>query len=123
MALHVELPIHKKAYDLLIATTELAKNMRRNYKPIIGSKLCDECIEIDLLIFRANQAENKKPFLDKLIERLQVAELLLRVSKDKRLISTKQYAQAIELTTSIGKQATGWRRKFSTPVSRESRLS
>ena len=51
-----------------------------------------------------------------LIERLQVAELMLRLSMDKRLISKTAYAQAIELTTSIGKQANGWRRAAHRPL-------
>jgi len=45
-----------------------------------------------------------------LLERLQVVELILRLSKDMRLISTKQYAQVVELTEEVGKQATGWKK-------------
>ena len=54
--------------------------------------------------------------LDKLIERLQVAELLLRLSRDKRLISNVQYAKAVELTQSVGKQAGGWRKSALRPL-------
>src|SRR5690606_21549716 len=48
--------------------------------------------------------------LQELLERLQVVELILRLSKDMRLISTKQYAQVVELTEEVGKQATGWKK-------------
>ncbi|MNT54073.1 hypothetical protein D3C72_1912070 [compost metagenome] len=51
-----------------------------------------------------------------LVERLQVAELLLRLSVDKRLISKPQYAKTVALTNSIGKQANGWRRSASSPA-------
>ena len=77
----------------------------------------DEGVEIVVLIFRANVARDKAPHLGTLIERLQVAELLLRLSKDKRLISISQYAKAIELTNSVGKQAGGWRRSALSPAS------
>ena len=113
MALHTQLPIYKVAYDLLDIITELSKNMPRDFKASIGGKLRDECVEIVVLIFRANVARDKSPHLGTLIERLQVAELLLRLSRDKRLISTGQYAKAIELTNSVGKQASGWRRSAS----------
>ena len=96
MALHTELPIYKVAYDLLGITTDLVRNMPRDFKQSIGVKLRDECVEIVVLIFKANCAMEKTTYLDLLIERLQVSELLLRLSRDKRLISTQGYAQAIE---------------------------
>ena len=117
MALHTQLPIYKVAYDLFDISTDLARNMPRDYKASIGGKLRDECVEIVTLIFRANVARDKGPHLGTLIERVQVIELLLRLSRDKRLISTGQYAKAVELTISIGKQANGWRRGSASPAS------
>lgn len=118
MAIHTNLPIYKVAYDLLDVVTELVKNMPREFKRSIGGKVSDECVEIVTLIFRANCAQDKTLHLTDLIERLQVCELLLRLSRDKRLISTGQYAKAIELTNSVGKQANGWRRKATSPDGR-----
>ena len=118
MALHTELPIYKVAYDLLDAITDLAKNMPRDFKQSIGGKLRDECIAIVVLVFRANTHRDKEPHILSLIERLQVIELMLRLSRDKRLISTGQYAKAIELTNSVGKQANGWRRNAMSPAGR-----
>ncbi len=117
MAITSELPIYKVAYDLLDAITDLARNMPRDFKQSIGGKLRDECVEIVTLIFRANCAWEKTPHLDALIERLQVAELLLRLSRDKVLISTGQYAKAIALTDKVGKQAGGWRKSAKSPAS------
>jgi len=113
MANHTDLPIYKIAYDLLDVITDLAKNMPRDFKQSIGSKLRDESVDIVTLIFRANVSREKVPHLLKLVEKQQVLELLIRLSRDKRLISTGQYAKVIELTSSIGKQANGWRRSAS----------
>ena len=113
MALHTELPIHKVAYDLAGLAIDLVKQMPREIKAVIGSELRDECLKLIVLIFRANVATDKRAHLAELIERLQVAELLLRLSRDKRYISTGQYARAIALTGSIGKQANGWKRHAS----------
>jgi hypothetical protein len=90
--------------------------MRRDFKVSIGGKLRDEVVEIMVLIFRANVAREKAMHLASLIERLQVIELLLRLSRDKHLISVGQYARAIEKTDSIGKQAGGWRRSATSPA-------
>lgn len=111
MALHKELPIYKSAYDLLCVTTQITRNIPRDFKRLIGEKVREECIEIIVLIFKANVASNKVPFIQTLLERLQVVELLLRLSKDHRFISTKQYAGAIEITEDIGKQSTGWKKQ------------
>jgi hypothetical protein len=116
MATHTHLPIYKAAYDLLDVVTDLAKNMNRDFKRSIGEKISVECIEITILVFRANVAQEKGPHLLDLIERLQVIELMLRLAMDKRLISRGAYAKAIELSTSIGKQANGWRRAALRPL-------
>ena len=113
MALHSELPIYKVAYDLLALILQITRNMPRDVKQQVGSALRDECVQITVLIFRANVARDKAPHLVDVIERLQVAELLLRLSHDLRFIGQKHYADAIALTSQIGKQTNGWRKKFS----------
>lgn len=57
MATHTQLPIYKVAYDLLDVVTSLVKNMQRDFKRSIGEKISAECIEITVLIFRANVAQ------------------------------------------------------------------
>lgn len=109
MALHTQLPIYRASYGLLDNVTTLVKNMPRDFKRSIGEKISAECIEIMVLVFRANVAVDKTPHLTELLERLQVIELLLRLAMDKRLISRDGYAGSVEKTTSIGKQATGWK--------------
>ncbi|MEN7526986.1 four helix bundle protein [Cupriavidus sp. DL-D2] len=116
MALHTQLPIYKAAYSLLDVVTDLVKNMARDFKRNIGEKINVECIEIMTLVFRANVATDKSPHLEELLERLQVIELLLRLCMDKRLISRQGYANAIELTTGIGKQANGWKKFANRPL-------
>ncbi|ACR28668.1 four helix bundle protein [Burkholderia glumae] len=116
MALHTQLPIYRAAYSLLDTVTDVVKNMPRDFKRSIGEKISAECIEIMVLVFRANVAADKAPHLAELIERLQVIELLLRLGMDKRLIARGAYAGAVEQTTSIGKQATGWRNAARRPL-------
>ena len=112
MALHTSLPIYKVAYDLLSVATDYVQNMPRPFKAAIGGRVRDLCIDLVLLIFKANGARNKVPYLDTLLERLEETQLLLRLCRDKRFISTGQYAKAIELTASVGKQANGWKKHY-----------
>jgi hypothetical protein len=116
------LPIYKVAYDLFGVVTDAVRNMPRDVKQLVGSRVATEAMDIVTLIFRANAAANKVPHLSELLERLEVINLLLRLARDKRLISTKQYAAAIALTDQVGKQAGGWRKhSASSPVASRSR--
>ena len=73
MATHTNLPIYKVAYDLLDAVTDFARSMPRDFKQSIGGKISAECIEIMVLVFRANVARDKEPhLLDLLVGWLQV---------------------------------------------------
>ncbi|MCC7041076.1 MAG: four helix bundle protein [Burkholderiales bacterium] len=110
MALHTSLPIYKVAYDLLSIAIEVTRNMPRDFKASLGGRIRDECVEVLVLVARANAAREKTGHIDALLEHLHVVEVLLRASKDKRFISLKQYAAAIALTGSVGKQANGWRK-------------
>lgn len=110
MAQHTELPIYKDAYTLLDLIVEITKHIPRDFKRLIGEKMREECLEITILIFRANIHRDKVPHLTDLLERQQVLELILRLARDKRLIATSQYAKAAKLTQSIGRQANGWKK-------------
>jgi len=116
MAQHTQLPIYKVVYDLLNIVADIHTNMDRSFKRTIGEKIISECVELTVLVFRANVSRDKAPYLTELIERLQVIELLLRLGKDKGIIHRPAWARAIEQTTSIGKQANGWRKSASRPL-------
>jgi hypothetical protein len=116
MAMHTELQIHKVAFDLLSLATDLTRNIPRDFKVSLGAKVRDECIEIMVLIARANAAKDKILHLGTLVERIHVIEFLLRLFKEKRFISIPQHAKAIELTASIGKQANAWKRHSAAPA-------
>ena len=110
MALHTELDIYKVGYQLLGKVTKLVKNMERDFKQLIGKEIATESAKLLILVYRANIAENKVPHLISLIEKVQMVEVLTRLSLDMGKISPGQYAGVIELTSSIGKQANGWKK-------------
>jgi hypothetical protein len=110
MALHSYLQIYASCYELLGAAGNVILNMRRDAKKVFGEKIIDACIELDLHVRAANMAQDKEPHLLKLLERLEVIELLTRLCRDKRYIASAQYAELVRHTQSIGRQANGWRK-------------
>ena len=118
MAITQHLPIYQLAQDLTGLATDLTKNMPRDLKRTLGEKVLVECIDMSILIFRANVAQGAERigFIQQLLERNQVVELILRLCVDRRLISRAQYARAIEITEQLGRQATGWKKHAAAPA-------
>ena len=110
MAMHTDLQIYKVSMDLLNLATNLTRNIPRDLKLQLSKRVIDECIDVLMLIARANSSRDKHPHLTLLVEKVQVIEFLMRLFKENRFISVQQHAKAIEVTTSIGKQANAWKR-------------
>ena len=114
MGMHTDLSIYRSAMGLLHMATTLTRSIPRDLKQSLGKRVIDECIEVVMLIARANATQDKRPHLTLLVERVQVVEFLMRLFKDSRFISVEQHAKAIEVTASVGKQANAWKRSTQT---------
>lgn len=110
MALHTDTEIYKATYDLAKLVTELVANMPRNYKADFGAELRRRCMALVMRTYEANTTEDKPPVLQRMRQEVEAVNLCLRLAVDLRLVSRPQYARAIALTDSIGKQATGWQK-------------
>jgi hypothetical protein len=108
MARTKHLPIYKTGYDLLQLVTQLIKNFSRDYRPTLGQRLHAECVNLVVLVYRANAAADKGPHIAAMLDSLQVVEMLLQLASDLHLISRNQYARTVPLTDGIGRQAGGW---------------
>jgi hypothetical protein len=115
MAIYTQTQIYKAAYSLVDVAVDATEHFPRRVKQI-GNRLFDLCVDILLLIFEANCAKDKADALGRLIAHNEELQLLLRLCQDKRFISRGQYAKAIALTTSVGKQANGWRKHATSPA-------
>lgn len=56
MAMHTELSIYKAASGLLQMATNLTRNIPRELKQSLGRRVIDECVDVLMLIARANAA-------------------------------------------------------------------
>ena len=108
MAIHHDLPVYKLAFDLLTLATGITRNMPRDLKGSLGGKIQDQCIEMLVLIARANIAKDKTPHIEAMLEHHHVAELMLRLAHEMKFISHAQWASAVQVMEALGKQAGGW---------------
>jgi hypothetical protein len=110
VGLHTDTEIYRTAYELLKVSTEAARNMPRDVKLLVGGKIRDELLEAFDAMYAANVARDKVPHIDLVRRSILRVELLLRQSVDMRFITRPAYSRAVELTRSIGKQATAWKK-------------
>ena len=109
MAQYKHLPIYKTTYDLLQKITRKTKDFPRDFKYSLGDKIRNECIDLVIYIFKANSISQKKEeYLQSIIERVQVIELMLRLSKDLHLLNVASFSEIAVLTDSIARQSQGW---------------
>lgn len=108
MAQYKHLPIYKITYSLLELISRKTKDFPKDFKYSLGEKIQDECISLIILIYKANSSKNKQPFIHSILEKIQVVELLCRLSKDMRLINIESFSEIVTLTDSIARQAQGW---------------
>ncbi|MBN3965588.1 four helix bundle protein [Pseudomonas gregormendelii] len=93
MAMHTELAIYKAAMGLLQMAMNLTRNIPRELKQQLSKRVIDECIDVLMLIIRANSTRDKRPYLTELVEKVQVIEMLMRLFKESRFISVPQHAK------------------------------
>jgi hypothetical protein len=120
MSLAKDLEIYKAADSLLAFALKFQLQVPRAYRVAVGQRISEQSVEILLLVARANAArgEAREFHIAKLLEQLEAITALLRAAHSsyqraqnntvQRLISTKAWAESIELTDSIAKQAHGW---------------
>ncbi len=116
MALHTDLEIHKVAEDLLGLSLDLVRNIPRDLKQVVGAKIRDECLQVLVLIGRANMTREKLPHINLLLESIWMLNYLLRALTNRGLISKGQHAKAMMMTASVGRQANAWKKSATAPA-------
>ncbi len=112
MSLAKDLEIYKAADSLLAFALRFQAQVPRAYRVAVGQQVSTQCVQILLLVARANIARgtSRAGHIETLLEQLEAITALLRASHNSamRVLSTKAWAESIELTDRIGKQAHGW---------------
>jgi len=108
MAKATDLPIYREAYELLELLAKLTQQFPRGYRQGLARDIFAEAQEVVKMVFKANCTTNKVPILEQLRVHLETLQLMLRLSKDLHLISAGQFGATVVLTTSVGKQMSGW---------------
>lgn len=108
MALYENLPVYKAAYDLLLDSFRMCKNLERDFRYTIGEKLKQDIMDIMVDIYKANATTEKTSVLASARERLVVVKLQIRLLRDLKQISIKTFALQSEKAELLSIQLAAW---------------
>jgi len=102
--------IYQKTYDLLLLLYPIINRIPKSHRQVLGKYLEEFCLLILILIIKANKAKNfkRRELQEQISDELDCLRILVRLTKDLRFMSIKQYTQVAEKINEIGRMLTGW---------------
>lgn len=102
------LAIFEKTYELILWLYPTVNKFPKSQRFVLGQRVENTVLKILEGIIQANQEINKLPYLKQTSIDLDKLRILIRLSKDLKFISIKQYQFAAEMVNEIGKMLGGW---------------
>ena len=110
-----ELPIYRDTFELTSLLIDYVGQFPKMHKHTIGQKMVNVSLELFEYLQLANRsADNRQQrirMLEGFLVKFELLKVLIRLTGEKRIVSTKQLARLISFTDRIGRQATGWKNK------------
>lgn len=108
-SLYENLPIYKKAMDLVIYFEKIVKNFSRYHKYTVGTELRNLSREILRLIVKANSVKDKREALLNVREKIEELKISIKICKEiKAFRSFKSFEYSVRSVVNIAKQNEGW---------------
>jgi four helix bundle protein len=102
------LPIFQKIYDLILWLHPVVNKFPKSQRFVLGQQTENTALEIIKNVIAANAERNKLSYLKQISVDLDKLRILIRLSKDLKFISIKQYGQVAEKINEVGKMLGGW---------------
>jgi len=115
MAEYKNLPIYKKAFELLVFVENAVKSFSRYHKYTIGSELRVDAqkLVVDISTLNAVSVQNKVGFLMRFSADLEKYKIKMNVCRELQVFkSYNSWYHAAELLHDIGRQSDGLRKHF-----------
>jgi len=108
MARYSHLSIFQKSYDLFKILHQYIAIFPRSEKYSLGQKIKDASINFLDQIIRANNARDKRPYLEEASQLLEILRIYLRLCHDLKLIGLRRYEIVSKKIDEIGRMLGGW---------------
>lgn len=102
--------LHQKTYDFILYLYPLINRLPKNHRAILGKRLEELALSLLLSLMKANKArgEERKRLQLEVSDNLDYVRIIMRLAKDARLISVKQYTLCAEKLNEIGRMLSSW---------------
>lgn len=108
-----DLKIFQKTYDFLFWIKPTVQRFAKVHKYSLGLQLENEALELLKSVIRANLSrDDKKRLIQECLVHYEVVRILIRLSKDFKLLSVRQYEFAARELEIIGRLLSGWQERF-----------
>ena len=97
-----------KAYDFALWLLPHTAKFSRDHRFTLGNRIEEGALETLELVVEASYTRDKRVLLQQANRRLQRVRYLLRLAKDVRQLSLKQYEFAARAVDGIGVEIGGW---------------
>ena len=107
-----KLPVYIDTYQLVNVITEYASRFPKMYKYSLGQKVINVSLELFEYIQLANMTTDqamRSKYLQGFQIKHELLKVLIRLSFDKKILTSKQSAFLATLNDNIGKQISGWK--------------
>ncbi len=104
--------LHQKVYDFTLWLYPIINRLPKNHRFVLGQKLEDLSVSLLLSVAQANKlrGEERRNRQVEASDLLDYLRIMLRLAKDTRGISIKQYALGVEKLNEIGLMLSSWMR-------------
>lgn len=105
-----KLIIYQKFYDFVVWLYPVINRIPKSHRLVLGKHLEELCISLLLLLVKANRArgQNRATLQLAISDELDAIRILIRLSKELRFMSVKQYTMAAEKINEIGRMYASW---------------
>ncbi len=108
-----DLIIYQKIYDFILWLYPVVNKFPKSQRFVLGQRIENKTLDLIHSMIAANLERDKTAALKQASVELDELRILIRLSKDLRLVSVRQYGIAAEKTNEIGRLLSGWSKKFS----------
>jgi four helix bundle protein len=106
-----DLIIYQKTYDLLLYIHPILAKFPKNQRFVLGQRIEDKMLDIINCMIKANMERNKLPEFRKISIMLDELRTFIRLSKDLKFLSIRQYEIIADRINEIGRMLSGWIKK------------
>lgn len=105
-----KLLIFQKTYDFLLWLYPIINRIPKSHRLVLGRHLEELAISLLVFVVKANKArgQNRKAFQLQISDELDCLRILVRLTKDLRFMSVKQYTTGAEKINEIGRMLSAW---------------